>query len=1272
MNRISALPLRLIVLVIPLLSLVSLPGKTLPLNNALVSEIPFPEGDLGEFAWNITWDENGVAYVGRDQLWRWDGTEWTVHGPNSLSELRGMHFGPDKRLWLGGVNSIGYFHPETLQYVSVLDWLPEEHRILGEVWEVHHDGQFLWVGTSHKLFRLSPDSFKLWEFSSDHRVVFHFVGDDVFAHVPMKAFFQIQTNGQNILFDVSALGENAIMMLRENSPKMLSGVFGGGYFEINKIERKISRIVPHKMDGLSAVDYSDSIGFVCGTLRSEIFFFDILGFTNAGDRLRSSLDNSSVIKVVFESEKELWILSTSGVFKVCFGIPIQHIEKMGTGISSSTRSPNGKIYFGTSDGAFSVDLLSNDIEEIQSVEVRKIQQLGEGIFLNNYDGIVCSKDEEMSVVFSGVGEIWNFHITKSGYMYASYQDRIVTYRKEKEGAWALVSEHDVAGPFSVLDEDEMGTIWGGVDGGPMYALRIEDDGGGVMIERHRTLLDKSLTRDKYRMEMTERGPVLIFEDLLVRWDPVAQAWESGMLPLMPSPPLGQAFTLDSGALEGWITYPGSGGGGPVLAHVEWGETSSPDFRLVPWVDMSSLGKIHKMKYLDGEDVRLAFMGMNGLMLVDPGLSENLPLPRKPVIWDAFTDRKAGPEVEVNYGDSGLRFKYSSPGTGLYYPVRYQSRIRGLEMNWSEVSNFTDREIGQLFEGDYEFEVVAVDPIGRRSEVSSVRLTVHPPWHRTPFAYGAWIVLILLMGYGLLRYLLNRARNRQVELELLVDDRTRELRQANLYKDEFIANMSHEIRNPLNGVIGLIGQLREGESPSRRNLLALRGAARYLRTTVEAVLDFSKLESGTVTLQDTEFDLMDIADGVLRIYKDHADDKGLELVSRLSFSNGVRICADERKFQQILGNLTSNAVKFTDEGSVLVELSLSGSSGVCTLNIVVKDTGCGIPESQQQRVFEKFQQCKSGGLKPSGTGLGLTLVRSFVDTMAGTLTMDSIVGLGTTIEVCLPVEVIPEEESSDKKGVVIESQRKLSVLIVEDLEYNRAYLEDFLTSRGCHVTSAGDGIEGFNLAMRGGFDLILLDWELPGMNGLEIAQQLRKGNFAGDHVRIVGMTAFATFKVREQCLEGGMNTFLTKPIDPSLLTAELAVAGMLNRPSEEQEGEGLDDVPSEGFILHAGILGEMTCEDEWPAQKERWLGIFESHMDSVSVSLENDDLSSLGKSAHKLLGHLRMLKIRELPEAVIDLLTAVHAEDLPGAKVEWARFKSLLPQFLDEFDSLGIK
>ncbi len=1271
MNRIIPLLLQLLVMVIPLLPASAKRAEESPFANALVRKIPFPEGDPGTIAWSIAWDASGVAYVGRDQLWRWDGTEWTIHGPDNLRELRGMHFGQDGRLWLGGFNSIGYFDTNSLQYFSVLDWLTEEHQILGEVWEVHHDGQFLWVGTSHKLFRLNHNSFKVWEFSSHHRVVFHFVGDNVYAHVPTEGLYQVELTGHYLLCDHPALRNTATMVLIEKSPNTVIGVAGCGYYEIDKSMREITRLVSAKFDGLSAVGFSESVGFVCGTLGSGIKVFASTSFAESNNLATSKLQDSIVIEVVFESKNELWVLSTDGIHKVDFDVPVYNFESIEGGIVSTTQSEDGRVFLGCRDGVFIASPIGNEIKEISSAENRKIEQIRTGIFFNDYNCVVLFEDEASEVVFTGSGELWNFHVTKSGYLYVSYQDRIAVYRKEGEGKWVLVGEHTVAGPFSVLEEDGRGAIWGCVENGPLYALRIDDSGEEVVIERHDTLLEKSLIRDGYRMEVTGHGPVLIFVDQMVRWDPVTSEWESGELPGIHGLPLGQAFKPGSGPLEGWITYQGRGGGGPLVARVEWEEGEAPHFRLIPWVDMTGIGKIHKMEFLEGDGARLAFMGMNGLMLADPALSENLPSPRKPVIWDAYTDRLAGTDVEVEYGDSGLRFKFSSPGTSLYYPVRYRTRIRGLERDWSEVSDFTDREIGQLLEGNYEFEVIAVDPIGRMSEASSVQLAVHPPLYRTSIAYGSYIILIALTVYGYARYRVYKIRIKQVELESLVEERTLELKQANSFKDDFIANMSHEIRNPLNGVIGLIGQLREGESPSTRNLLALRGAARYLRTTVEAVLDFSKLESGTVTVQETEFDLLDIADGVLRIYKDQAEEKGLELMSRLQFPDGVRICADERKLQQILGNLTSNAVKFTERGSVLVEMALSEPSGVTTLIIMVKDTGCGIPDSDQQRVFEKFQQCKAGGLKPSGTGLGLALVRSFVDTMGGSLSMDSIEGSGTTMEVCLPVKVIPDGHPPSEKRVAAKSESALSVLIVEDLEYNRAYLEDFLEAKGCHVTSAADGLEGFNLASRGSFDLILLDWELPSMNGLEIAQRLRNGKLVGDHVRIIGMTAFATLAVREQCLEGGMNTFLTKPIDPSLLTAELVAAGMAVCSSVEKRARELAEVPSEGVILHAGILGEMTSDGEWLAQKQRWLGIFESHMEAVSVSMEECDLSSLRKSAHKLLGHLRMLKTREIADTIMDLLTAAHAGDLAGASAEWNRFKDLLPRFLDELDSLGI-
>jgi signal transduction histidine kinase len=434
--------------------------------------------------------------------------------------------------------------------------------------------------------------------------------------------------------------------------------------------------------------------------------------------------------------------------------------------------------------------------------------------------------------------------------------------------------------------------------------------------------------------------------------------------------------------------------------------------------------------------------MKGVLWADPSLSTSVPAPSRPVIFHRGNRLWEGSGIATKYGEDVLRFRYSSPGGNMVYPVRYQTRLSGRDEVWSAPTALSSRELGQVWEGRYAFEVRAVDPFGRVS-----------PWRPSTCGYirrgfgpsspGLLYGVILVFLVWLIFLIQGRKlRRRQALLEEEVRTRTFELERANRFKDDFIANLSHEIRNPLNGVIGSIRQLRPEVALPERTLKSLRGAAHYLQTTVEEVLDFAKLESGEISVETVAFDINEMVSGIVEIHQPAAHAKGLNLTTRLQIPEGMAVVSDARKVQQIIGNLVGNAVKFTDSGSVTLGIKIQpdGERGG-SLRIWVKDSGPGIPVPEQERIFDKFYQGKQGSSKTAGTGIGLALVRTFIDRLGGQLELQSEPGTGSTFIVNLRIGLQPLEVSAASQ-TASRKYKGVRVLIVEDLEYNRTVLEDF--------------------------------------------------------------------------------------------------------------------------------------------------------------------------------------------------------------------------------------
>ncbi|MBI2307731.1 MAG: PAS domain S-box protein [Rhodocyclales bacterium] len=369
------------------------------------------------------------------------------------------------------------------------------------------------------------------------------------------------------------------------------------------------------------------------------------------------------------------------------------------------------------------------------------------------------------------------------------------------------------------------------------------------------------------------------------------------------------------------------------------------------------------------------------------------------------------------------------------------------------------------------------------------------------------------------------------------------------KSAFIANMSHEIRTPLSAIIGITHQLqRDASDPAQQDRLErVTGAARHLLMVLTDILDISKIEASKLVLEHRPFSLRKMLNGVTDLIQDAAEQKGL----------AFRILADDRippvlhgdavRLSQILVNLASNSVKFTEVGNVTLWVSATAvSSTSATLRFRISDSGIGMTPEQQARLFRDFEQAESSTTrKYGGTGLGLSISRRLVELMGSQIHVRSNVGQGSEFwfEVTLPVAIIPPEavESAAPEitaAMIRETYGGARILLVEDTPINQEVALDLLQEAGLLTDVADNGKQALERLVDDRFDLVLMDLQMPIMDGLTATQEIRArpGNEA---IPIIAMTANAYIEDRQRCLQAGMNDYIAKPIEPSLLFAVLA-------------------------------------------------------------------------------------------------------------------------------------
>ncbi len=372
-------------------------------------------------------------------------------------------------------------------------------------------------------------------------------------------------------------------------------------------------------------------------------------------------------------------------------------------------------------------------------------------------------------------------------------------------------------------------------------------------------------------------------------------------------------------------------------------------------------------------------------------------------------------------------------------------------------------------------------------------------------------------------------------------------QANKAKSQFLAHMSHEIRTPMNAIVGLADLLLGGDLGLREQeyVRLLNASAETLLQLIDDVLDLSKIEAGELILEEIDFDLHEVVGGSIELLTPRAQAKDVDL--RLEIARGTPATwrGDRVRLLQVLINLINNAIKFTDRGQVVVRVGAESSGDQrAKVRVWVEDTGIGIAQEDQSRLFLPFFQVdNSTTRKFGGTGLGLTISKRIVDLMGGEIRIESTPGVGSTF--CLSVLLEPgtSRSSRDAKeqvgGADPPTSHGFHILLVEDNPVNQLVASGLLRNLGYRVDAVGNGLEALEAFGRTAYDLILMDCQMPELDGYEATRRIRAREPLGQRAPVVALTAHAMKGDREKCLAAGMDDYISKPVREAALRVALA-------------------------------------------------------------------------------------------------------------------------------------
>ena len=583
-----------------------------------------------------------------------------------------------------------------------------------------------------------------------------------------------------------------------------------------------------------------------------------------------------------------------------------------------------------------------------------------------------------------------------------------------------------------------------------------------------------------------------------------------------------------------------------------------------------------------EQGRVWAASVEGAVLYDPREEAAAHTPRPFRFLSARVDgtqKLLMDNAVLDADENNLAFDFSLLSFQRDKLTRYRTELTGLDEPLSEWTSENHRVFRRLPAGDYAFHAYARDGFGIEAEPLSMRFSISSPIWRRWWAIIFYVLAAVALSATISRWRIERLRRASKVLEQTVKDRTASLTDANAQledarkiaeaatqsKSVFLANMSHEIRTPMNAVLGFAGLgLRLDVPPKARDYFRkINNAGQNLLNVLNDILDFSKIEAGKMALETVPFALSDVLAHVTDLFTLKASEKSLEFVVGTAPGVPDQFVGDPLRLGQVLLNLVNNAIKFTQAGFVQLyveQVENAVCNGKTVLRFSVEDSGIGMSNDHMAKLFQPFSQADHSTTRTfGGTGLGLTISQRLVAQMGGLISVTSHRGAGS----CFRFEIAlkRQEHVATPRRHIPDQLAGLKILVVDDSPQAREWLRDQLTSLRFDVATANSGEAALERLHREKFDLIMMDWMMPGIDGIETTRRIRSDIALERIPQVIMVTAHGREAIQDAAESVGVLRFLIKPVNPSLLFDTIVeTLGAEPAPARSRKSEPSQSIP----------------------------------------------------------------------------------------------------------------